>query len=121
VDLCAQCKVAWHAGMDCRQFQMFGKGKIDENDILLMNLAKTKNWRRYVGDKLQNEDRSTSDDVAAGSSSSTDPSHNIVEDFNFEAFLNQDEKSLISDKKYIEEMELQEALMMSSSASLIPS
>ncbi|GKD44012.1 hypothetical protein Tco_1268657 [Tanacetum coccineum] len=61
---------------------------------------------QIIGDKLQIEDRSTSDDVAAGSSSSTDPSHNIVEDFNFEAFLNQDEKSPISDKKYIEEMEL---------------
>ncbi|GKB91285.1 zinc finger, C6HC-type containing protein [Tanacetum coccineum] len=68
--------------------------------------------RLNVGDKLQIEDRSTSDDVAAGSSSSTDPSHNIIEDFNFEAFLNQDEKSPISDKKYIEEMELQEALMI---------
>ncbi|GKD21872.1 zinc finger, C6HC-type containing protein [Tanacetum coccineum] len=188
---CAQCKVAWHAGIDCRQFQMVIKGEIDPTDIWLMNLAKTKNWRRCpkcsfyvektegclhiscrcgyqfcygcgmeyhrrhecppkagtwpcnlsrkcvvlirqveyvliscrlwwyvqkdVGDKLQIKDRSTSD-VAAGSSSSTGPSHN-VDAFDFEAFLNQDEKSPISHKEYIEEMELQEALMMSSSSS----
>ncbi|GJY99303.1 zinc finger, C6HC-type containing protein [Tanacetum coccineum] len=44
--------------------------------------------QKDVGDKLQIKDRSTSD-VAAGSSSSTGPSHN-VDAFDFEAFLNQE-------------------------------
>ncbi|PWA80520.1 Zinc finger, C6HC-type [Artemisia annua] len=73
-----------------------------------------------VGDELLIKDRSTSD-VAAGSSSSSDDLSHDVDDFNFEAFLNKDEKFPISHKKYIEEMELQEALLISASESHIPS
>ncbi|GFZ08161.1 RING/U-box superfamily protein [Actinidia rufa] len=43
---CAQCKVAWHAGIDCAEFQSFGKDKREREDVMLMDLAKSKKWRR---------------------------------------------------------------------------
>lgn len=40
---CAQCKVAWHAGIDCSQFKSSNKNERDYGDIMLMELAETKN------------------------------------------------------------------------------
>ncbi|KAJ7955375.1 RBR-type E3 ubiquitin transferase [Quillaja saponaria] len=43
---CAQCKVPWHTGMDCVEFQELNKDERENEDIMLMNLAKNKKWRR---------------------------------------------------------------------------
>lgn len=43
---CAQCKVPWHVGIKCEEFQKLGKGEREREDIMLMNLAKNKNWQR---------------------------------------------------------------------------
>ncbi|KAI3684123.1 hypothetical protein L6452_33342 [Arctium lappa] len=43
---CAQCKVVWHSGMDCREFQSLKKGERNPEDIMLMELAKNNKWRR---------------------------------------------------------------------------
>ncbi|XP_077230572.1 uncharacterized protein LOC143863701 isoform X2 [Tasmannia lanceolata] len=43
---CAQCKVPWHSGIGCAQFQKLGKGEREREDIMLMNLAKNRNWQR---------------------------------------------------------------------------
>nr|GEW71611.1 zinc finger, C6HC-type [Tanacetum cinerariifolium] len=43
---CAQCKVTWHSGMSCSKYQSLGKDERDPSDIMLMNLAKNKNWKR---------------------------------------------------------------------------
>ncbi|XP_015955045.1 E3 ubiquitin-protein ligase RSL1 [Arachis duranensis] len=43
---CAQCKVAWHDGIGCDEFQTLNKDEREKEDIMLMNLAKTKKWRR---------------------------------------------------------------------------
>ncbi|EOA33020.1 hypothetical protein CARUB_v10016351mg [Capsella rubella] len=57
---CVQCKVAWHAGIGCEEFQRFGNAKkksSDEEDALLIQMAKNKQWRRcprckYYVDKV---------------------------------------------------------------------
>ncbi|KAI5336643.1 PREDICTED: E3 ubiquitin-ligase [Prunus dulcis] len=43
---CAQCKVAWHAGIDCGEFQNLNENEREKEDIMVMELAKKKNWRR---------------------------------------------------------------------------
>ncbi|KAJ0816987.1 putative transcription factor C2H2 family [Helianthus annuus] len=43
---CAQCKVAWHCGISCVEFQSLNKGERNPDDILLMKLAKGKNWMK---------------------------------------------------------------------------
>ncbi|PRQ47103.1 putative transcription factor C2H2 family [Rosa chinensis] len=43
---CAQCKVSWHAGFDCAEFQNLNKDERENEDILLRNLADKKKWRR---------------------------------------------------------------------------
>ncbi|XP_013741058.1 E3 ubiquitin-protein ligase RSL1 [Brassica napus] len=46
---CAQCKVAWHVGVGCEEFQMYGNTKkksSDEEDALLVQMATNKQWRR---------------------------------------------------------------------------
>ncbi|CAA7024663.1 unnamed protein product [Microthlaspi erraticum] len=48
---CAQCKVTWHAGVGCAEFQSFGnttkKNKSsDKEDAMLIRMAKSKQWRR---------------------------------------------------------------------------
>ncbi|KAI4335153.1 hypothetical protein L6164_013825 [Bauhinia variegata] len=43
---CAQCKVPWHSGMDCTEFQKLNKDEREMEDILLMELAHNKKWRR---------------------------------------------------------------------------
>ncbi|KAF5807864.1 putative transcription factor C2H2 family [Helianthus annuus] len=42
---CAQCKVAWHCGISCVEFQGSKKGKRNrDHDKLLIDLAKKKKW-----------------------------------------------------------------------------
>ncbi|CAO2841633.1 unnamed protein product [Amaranthus hypochondriacus] len=43
---CAQCKVVWHEGIGCVEYQGLGDGERQKEDIMLMNLAKGKGWRR---------------------------------------------------------------------------
>ncbi|CAH1442393.1 unnamed protein product [Lactuca virosa] len=43
---CAQCKVAWHSEMDCTEFQSLNEDERNPEDIMLMQLAKSKEWRR---------------------------------------------------------------------------
>ena len=43
---CAQCKVPWHAGIECGEFQSLHKNERDREDIMLMKLAKEMKWPR---------------------------------------------------------------------------
>ncbi|XP_022898248.1 probable E3 ubiquitin-protein ligase RNF217 isoform X2 [Olea europaea var. sylvestris] len=43
---CAQCKVPWHLGIQCAEFQKLKKDERNNEDIMLMNLAKSKKWMR---------------------------------------------------------------------------
>ncbi|XP_009136011.1 probable E3 ubiquitin-protein ligase RNF217 [Brassica rapa] len=48
---CAQCKVTWHAGIGCEEFQRGGNTKkkkksSDEEDAMLIQMANKKHWRR---------------------------------------------------------------------------
>ncbi|KAL3747016.1 hypothetical protein ACJRO7_015888 [Eucalyptus globulus] len=40
---CAQCKVPWHAGVECQELN---EGEREREDIMLMKLAEKKHWRR---------------------------------------------------------------------------
>lgn len=43
---CAQCKVPWHSGIDCGEFQKLHKDEREREDIILLKLAKDKKWAR---------------------------------------------------------------------------
>ncbi|KAL9304231.1 hypothetical protein ACSQ67_021494 [Phaseolus vulgaris] len=43
---CAQCKVSWHAEIGCEEFQKLEEAKVEKGDSLVMELAKSKSWRR---------------------------------------------------------------------------
>jgi len=43
---CAQCKVAWHDGMTCAEFQRLGKDERSRNDLLLRKVAQRSKWQR---------------------------------------------------------------------------
>ncbi|KAL6010536.1 hypothetical protein ACLOJK_000970 [Asimina triloba] len=43
---CATCKVPWHSGSSCENFQKLGEHERNREDIMLMNLAKSKKWQR---------------------------------------------------------------------------
>lgn len=43
---CAQCKVPWHAGFTCSEFQNLGEDERKNEDLMLMKLAKKSNWQR---------------------------------------------------------------------------
>ncbi|KAH9613883.1 hypothetical protein KSS87_021386, partial [Heliosperma pusillum] len=43
---CAQCKVGWHNGIECAEYQKLGKDERQNEDLMLRNLAKNKNWQR---------------------------------------------------------------------------
>ncbi|XP_031499695.1 E3 ubiquitin-protein ligase RSL1-like isoform X3 [Nymphaea colorata] len=42
---CAQCKVGWHAGIDCREYRRMVSWERSD-DAVMKNLANTKKWRR---------------------------------------------------------------------------
>ncbi|KAF7146432.1 hypothetical protein RHSIM_Rhsim04G0115500 [Rhododendron simsii] len=43
---CAQCKVPWHKGIDCSEFQKLHEDEREREDIMLLKLAKKKKWAR---------------------------------------------------------------------------
>ncbi|KAI7755548.1 hypothetical protein M8C21_008647 [Ambrosia artemisiifolia] len=43
---CAQCKVAWHCGMSCSDYESWKKEEPSGEDNMLIDLAKNKNWMR---------------------------------------------------------------------------
>lgn len=43
---CAQCKVPWHAGIECTEFKKLNKNERENEDIMLRNLAQKNQWRR---------------------------------------------------------------------------
>ncbi|XP_014521574.1 probable E3 ubiquitin-protein ligase ARI10 [Vigna radiata var. radiata] len=43
---CAQCKVSWHAGLDCSEFNALKHDERGREDLLVLDLAKNKSWRR---------------------------------------------------------------------------
>ncbi|KAF3506290.1 hypothetical protein F2Q69_00003398 [Brassica cretica] len=48
---CARCKVTWHAGIGCEEFQRSGNTRkknkrSDEEDAMLIQMANKKHWRR---------------------------------------------------------------------------
>ncbi|KAK8581413.1 hypothetical protein V6N13_144439 [Hibiscus sabdariffa] len=45
---CAQCKVPWHADIECGEFQRLHKDEREKEDIMLMNLAKKEKWARFM-------------------------------------------------------------------------
>ncbi|XAR51120.1 hypothetical protein NMG60_11005663 [Bertholletia excelsa] len=45
-EFCAQCKVPWHSGIECEEFQKLGKDEREREDIMLMQLAQKKKWIR---------------------------------------------------------------------------
>ncbi|XP_076901418.1 E3 ubiquitin-protein ligase RSL1-like [Bidens hawaiensis] len=49
---CARCKVAWHCGISCVEYQSLKKGEKSPNDILITNLAKEKRWMKCPNCRL---------------------------------------------------------------------
>ncbi|OVA13013.1 zinc finger protein [Macleaya cordata] len=43
---CAQCKVSWHAGIVCEEFQKLNVDEREREDIMLMEIAKKQKWQR---------------------------------------------------------------------------
>ncbi|XP_073051712.1 E3 ubiquitin-protein ligase RSL1-like [Primulina eburnea] len=43
---CAECKVPWHSGATCAEFQKLTTDERSHEDIMLVNLAKKKQWKR---------------------------------------------------------------------------
>ncbi|OEL16121.1 hypothetical protein BAE44_0022860 [Dichanthelium oligosanthes] len=43
---CAQCKVPWHDGVTCTEFQRLGKDERDREDLLLRKVAQESKWQR---------------------------------------------------------------------------
>ncbi|XP_019253073.1 PREDICTED: probable E3 ubiquitin-protein ligase RNF217 isoform X2 [Nicotiana attenuata] len=43
---CAKCKVAWHSGISCEEFEKLNKDEREREDIQLMQLAKGQEWQR---------------------------------------------------------------------------
>ncbi|GKE32965.1 zinc finger, C6HC-type containing protein [Tanacetum coccineum] len=43
---CAQCKVTWHSGISCSEYQSLKKDERDPSDLMLRDLAKNKAWNR---------------------------------------------------------------------------
>ncbi|KAI6679803.1 hypothetical protein NL676_033684 [Syzygium grande] len=43
---CVKCRVPWHAGMGCEEFQKLNEGEREREDIMLKKLAEEKHWRR---------------------------------------------------------------------------
>ncbi|KAF5732903.1 E3 ubiquitin-protein ligase [Tripterygium wilfordii] len=44
--ICAHCKVIWHVGIECEEFQKLHKDERDREDLMLMKLAKNRRWKR---------------------------------------------------------------------------
>ncbi|XP_022721674.1 probable E3 ubiquitin-protein ligase RNF144A-B [Durio zibethinus] len=42
---CAQCRVSWHAGFSCEEYQKLNEDERGREDLMLRNLAKENKWR----------------------------------------------------------------------------
>ncbi|VAI32762.1 unnamed protein product [Triticum turgidum subsp. durum] len=49
---CAQCKVPWHDGVDCAEFQRLGEDERGREDLLLRKVAQESKWRRCAKCKI---------------------------------------------------------------------
>ncbi|GAB2267520.1 hypothetical protein Dimus_002500 [Dionaea muscipula] len=49
---CAQCKVVWHEGVSCDEFQRLNDDERASEDLLLRNLAINNNWKRCAACKF---------------------------------------------------------------------
>nr|XP_024934975.2 E3 ubiquitin-protein ligase RSL1-like [Ziziphus jujuba var. spinosa] len=49
---CARCKVSWHSGMECKKFQRLCKEERGREDIMAMELAQKKKWRKCPSCKM---------------------------------------------------------------------
>lgn len=49
---CAQCKVPWHDGIECSEFQNLNAGEREKEDIMLMCLAQKMHWKRCPNCKI---------------------------------------------------------------------
>ncbi|KAJ4801788.1 RING/U-box superfamily protein [Rhynchospora pubera] len=43
---CAACKVAWHSGLSCEEYNKLGEDERGKDDLLVIQVAKEKKWRR---------------------------------------------------------------------------
>ncbi|XXG40668.1 hypothetical protein AAC387_Pa01g1330 [Persea americana] len=43
---CAQCRVSWHSGIECEEYQKLNEDDRGRNDLMVMELAKNKGWKR---------------------------------------------------------------------------
>ncbi|KAM3239361.1 E3 ubiquitin-protein ligase RSL1-like isoform X1 [Capsicum annuum] len=43
---CAKCKVGWHSGIVCEEFQKLNENERGKEDLQLMQLAKSQEWQR---------------------------------------------------------------------------
>lgn len=43
---CAQCKVVWHSGISCQEFQRLREDERAREDLIVMELVQNKKWRR---------------------------------------------------------------------------
>lgn len=43
---CAQCRVPWHDGIECAEFQKLNADERQKEDVMLMKLAKDMKWKR---------------------------------------------------------------------------
>ncbi|XP_031499569.1 uncharacterized protein LOC116263893 isoform X1 [Nymphaea colorata] len=43
---CAQCKVGWHAGMSCSEFQTMRNWLAGKDEVMMKDMANQKNWQR---------------------------------------------------------------------------
>ncbi|KAK9099613.1 hypothetical protein Syun_026658 [Stephania yunnanensis] len=43
---CVQCKVGWHCGIDCVEFEKLNKDEREREDLMLMDLARKNQWQR---------------------------------------------------------------------------
>ncbi|KAG8050183.1 hypothetical protein GUJ93_ZPchr0009g1346 [Zizania palustris] len=49
---CAQCKVPWHDGATCEEYQRLGKDERGREDLLLRKVAKESKWQRCPNCKM---------------------------------------------------------------------
>ncbi|XP_058078862.1 E3 ubiquitin-protein ligase RSL1-like [Magnolia sinica] len=43
---CAQCKVVWHSGVGCEEYKRLNEDEKGRDDLMVMELAKSKEWKR---------------------------------------------------------------------------
>ncbi|GJS27087.1 zinc finger, C6HC-type containing protein [Tanacetum coccineum] len=60
---CARCKVTWHSGISCSEYQSLRLDQRDPSDLILRELAKNKNWKRCPGCRFYVEKISGCDDI----------------------------------------------------------